>query len=420
MESSGPSNSTNFSGHLRSNSRTSVGERDHYNNVNLHQSFGNSTYNEMGMGMDRPFHTDISYRTELNPQGQQFMTYSDNQMLTDQYIGGNLGGVNLVNSVPQNLDDESFIIQQQMQQLRERYLALRRLAEHQRLLEMQQNDQLIKLMDEHRPTIKIEMIDLCRNRIDQYMLYQKKRPKDNNIEYWRKFVAEFFNPNAKKRWVHGTVDCVIKNQERVLIKYDSGILEELLYFNLPGGRHHIPSGKLDVIYDQAVQHTIYENFRVVREGRLRVFFTPDLKITSFEFCARRHEEFISRRQVVPQVRQLGYAADRYKASKSSLSDAELRTRRLAKITEAPMVNEYGINKNYFIALMITGTLQNMAPVMHFSQDTGIGPIDSHALLNGRQSSLSSVQSQQQQLEETSSHCNEDDGGGNNTIMSNCL
>lgn len=24
--------------------------------------------------------------------------------------------------------------------------------------------------------------------------------QDNNIEFWRKFVAEFFTPNAKKKW----------------------------------------------------------------------------------------------------------------------------------------------------------------------------------------------------------------------------
>jgi hypothetical protein len=24
--------------------------------------------------------------------------------------------------------------------------------------------------------------------------------QDNNIEFWRKFVAEYFAPNAKKRW----------------------------------------------------------------------------------------------------------------------------------------------------------------------------------------------------------------------------
>jgi hypothetical protein len=24
--------------------------------------------------------------------------------------------------------------------------------------------------------------------------------QDNNIEFWRKFVAEFFAPNAKKKW----------------------------------------------------------------------------------------------------------------------------------------------------------------------------------------------------------------------------
>jgi len=24
--------------------------------------------------------------------------------------------------------------------------------------------------------------------------------QDNNIEFWRKFVAEYFAPNAKKKW----------------------------------------------------------------------------------------------------------------------------------------------------------------------------------------------------------------------------
>ncbi|PKI49712.1 hypothetical protein CRG98_029893, partial [Punica granatum] len=40
----------------------------------------------------------------------------------------------------------------------------------------------------------------CARRITHYMNRQQHRPEDNNIEFWRKFVAEYFAPNAKKKW----------------------------------------------------------------------------------------------------------------------------------------------------------------------------------------------------------------------------
>lgn len=85
-------------------------------------------------------------------------------------------------------------------------------------------------------------------------------------------------------------------------------------------------------YGKAVQESVYEQLRVVREGQLRIIFSQDLKVSeevnlmfsclavsivcicklpahtvlllqilSWEFCARRHEELLPRRLVAPQV-----------------------------------------------------------------------------------------------------------------------
>ena len=61
-----------------------------------------------------------------------------------------------------------------------------------------------------------------------------------------------------------------------------------------------PSGIMMLEYGKAVQESVYEQLRVVREGQLRIIFAQDLKILSWEFCARRHEELFPHRLVAPQ------------------------------------------------------------------------------------------------------------------------
>ncbi|VAI03304.1 unnamed protein product [Triticum turgidum subsp. durum] len=169
----------------------------------------------------------------------------------------------------------------------------------------------------------------CAKRLTHYMYHQQNRPQDNNIEYWRNFVNEYFAPTAKKRWcvsLYGTGrqttgvfpqdvwHCEICNRKpgrgfettvEVLprlcqIKYASGTLEELLYIDMPRESKNA-SGQIVLDYTKAIQESVFEQLRVVREGHLRIIFNPDLKIASWEFCARRHEELIPRRSIVPQV-----------------------------------------------------------------------------------------------------------------------
>ncbi|KAA8533769.1 hypothetical protein F0562_031286 [Nyssa sinensis] len=41
---------------------------------------------------------------------------------------------------------------------------------------------------------------VCSRRLMQYLYHQRQRPPENTIAYWRKFVAEYYSPRARKRW----------------------------------------------------------------------------------------------------------------------------------------------------------------------------------------------------------------------------
>jgi len=62
------------------------------------------------------------------------------------------------------------------------------------------------------------------------------------------------------------------------IKFASGIIDELLYLDHPR-ENRFPNGLMMLEYRKAVQETVHEQFRVVREGHLRIIFSPDLKVS---------------------------------------------------------------------------------------------------------------------------------------------
>uniref|UniRef100_A0A453HKF9 Transcriptional corepressor SEUSS n=1 Tax=Aegilops tauschii subsp. strangulata TaxID=200361 RepID=A0A453HKF9_AEGTS len=254
----------------------------------------------------------------------------------------------------------------------------------------------------------------CAKRLTHYMYHQQNRPQDNNIEYWRNFVNEYFAPTAKKRWcvsLYGTGrqttgvfpqdvwHCEICNRKpgrgfettvEVLprlcqIKYASGTLEELLYIDMPRESKNA-SGQIVLDYTKAIQESVFEQLRVVREGHLRIIFNPDLKIASWEFCARRHEELIPRRSIIPQVSQLGAVVQKYQAAAqtpTSLTTQDMQNncnsfvacaRQLAKALEVPLVNDLGYTKRYVRCLQIAEVVNCMKDLIDHSKQTGSGPI----------------------------------------------
>ncbi|KAK4431527.1 putative transcriptional regulator SLK2 [Sesamum alatum] len=239
---------------------------------------------------------------------------------------------------------------------------------------------------------------VCSRRLMQYLYHQRQRPAENTIAYWRKFVAEYYSPRAKKRWCLSLYDNVGHHSLGVFpqaamdawqcdicgsksgrgfeatfevlprlneIKFGSGVIDELLFLDLPR-ECRFPSGMMMLEYAKAVQESVYEQLRVVREGQLRIIFTPDLKILSWEFCARRHEELLPRRLVAPQVNQLLQVAQKCQSTISEsgpqgVSQPDLQAnsvmvvtagRQLARSLELQSLNDLGFSKRYVRCLQI--------------------------------------------------------------------
>ncbi|XP_059280173.1 transcriptional corepressor SEUSS-like [Lycium ferocissimum] len=391
-------------------------------------------------------------------------------------------GLTTVKQEPQHSSPSLFLHQQQQQQQQQQLLhmskqspqaaAAAQLFHQQRLMQLQQQQQqqqqqLLKGLPQQRNPLQQQFQTqnhairspvkpayepgMCARRLTHYLYQQQHRPEDNNIEFWRKFVVEYFAPSAKKKWcvsMYGSGrqttgvfpqdvwHCEICNRKpgrgfeataEVLprlfkIKYESGTLEELLYVDMPR-EYQNSSGQIVLDYAKAIQESVFEQLRVVRDGQLRIVFSqPDLKIVSWEFCARRHEELIPRRLLIPQVSQLGAAAQKYQATTqngTTASVSELQNncnmfvasaRQLAKALEVPLVNDLGYTKRYVRCLQISEVVNSMKDLIDYSRETRTGPMESLAKFPRRNGSSAGVhgaaqpsedQSQQQQTQSQS-------------------
>ncbi|XP_012474620.1 probable transcriptional regulator SLK2 isoform X1 [Gossypium raimondii] len=286
--------------------------------------------------------------------------------------------------------------------------------------QMQLRQQLQRQDMQQVASIKRPSDGVCARRLMQYLYHQRQRPSDNTIAYWRKFVAEYYSPRAKKRWclslydnvgshAHGifpqaamdTWQCDICGSKsgrgfeatfEVLprlneIKFGSGVIDELLFLDLPR-ECRFPSGIMMLEYGKAVQESVYEQLRVVRQGQLRIIFTQDLKILSWEFCARRHEELLPRRLVTPQVNQLLQVAQKCQSTiceggSEGVSQEDLQTnsnmvltagRQLVKSLELQSLNDLGFSKRYVRCLQIAEVVNSMKDLMDFCREHKFGPI----------------------------------------------
>ncbi|KAK1382037.1 putative transcriptional regulator SLK2 [Heracleum sosnowskyi] len=269
---------------------------------------------------------------------------------------------------------------------------------------------------------------VCSRRVMQYLYHQRHRPPDNNIAYWRKFVAEYYSPRAKKRWCLSLYNNDGQKSSGILpqsamdgwqcdmcgsksgrgfeasfevlprlneIKFGSGVIDELLFLDLPR-ECRFPSGIMMLEYGKAVQESVYEQLRVIREGQLRIIFTADLKILCWEFCARRHEDLISRRLVAPQVNQLLQVAQKCQSTitESGTGGASQQNlqkncsmfvaagRQLAKRLELPSLNDLGFSKTYVRCLQVSEIVNSMKGFMDFCRDQKLGPIEGMKIISG--------------------------------------
>ncbi|KAI9398087.1 hypothetical protein POPTR_003G121800v4 [Populus trichocarpa] len=261
--------------------------------------------------------------------------------------------------------------------------------------------------------------NVCSRRLMQYMYHQRQRPPDSGISYWRKFVAEYYAPCAKKRWCLSSCDsarlhaigvfsqgtwhcdlCRTKSGRgfeatfEVLprlnnIQFDSGVINELLFLECPF-EFTLPSGLMVLEYGKVVHETLYDQLHVVREGKLRIIFAHNLKIICWEFCSRDHEELIPRSSILPKVNELVHASKNYQTNiddigsySTPLCDLQENCtmllsagRELERDLGLQLVGDLGFSKRYVRCLQIADIFNCMKDLMTFSWDNQIGPIES--------------------------------------------
>ncbi|WOL18145.1 putative transcriptional regulator SLK2 [Canna indica] len=328
----------------------------------------------------------------------------------------------------QNLQLQSIIQQQRLIQQQQQQHAMQSFSQMQRpLITLQQQQQ--QLQQQRQLTLQPASTvnqpfnnGICSRRLMQYLYHQRQRPPDNSILYWTKFVTEYFAVRAKKRWclsLYGNIgnnalgvfpqlsvdtwqcdicgcrsgkgfEATVEVLPRLFqITFDHGVIDENMFLGMPQ-ECQLPSGHMILKYEKAIQESVFEHLRVVHEGQLRIIFTPKLKILSWEFCARRHEEFLPRRLVAPQVNQLLQVAQKYQAavtenSSTGLSDEDLQSscnmfaaagRQLARNLDSQPVNDLGFSKRFVRFLQISEVVSSMKDLIDFSQEQKIGPIES--------------------------------------------
>ncbi|CAA2956423.1 Hypothetical predicted protein [Olea europaea subsp. europaea] len=332
--------------------------------------------------------------------------------------------MNLQNPSPQL---QALIQQQRLRQQQQQLLQSMTPMQRAQLLQQQQQQLQLRQQFQQRglqPASAVKRPNdsgVCSRRLMQYLFHQRQRPPDNTYAYWKKFVAEYYSPRAKKRWCLSLYDNVGHQSLGVFpqaamdawqcdicgsksgrgfeatfevlprlneIKFSSGVIDEILFLDLPS-ECRLPSGMMMVEYSKAVQESIYEQLRVVHEGQLRIIFTPELKILSWEFCARRHEELLPRRLVAPQVNQLLQVAQKCQSSidesgPDRVSPKDLKAnsimvvtagRQLARNLELQSVNDFGFSKRYVRCLQIAEVINSMKDLMNFCREQKVGPID---------------------------------------------
>ncbi|KAE8792177.1 putative transcriptional regulator SLK3 [Hordeum vulgare] len=306
---------------------------------------------------------------------------------------------------------------------------------------------------------------LCSRRLMQYLYHKRQRPENNPITYWRKLIDEYFAPQARERWCvssyekRGNSPVVIPQTARdtwrcdicnthtgkgyeatheilprlCQIRFDHGVVDEYLFLDVPN-EFRLPNGLLLLEHTKVVQKSIYDHLHVTHEGQLRIIFTPELKIMSWEFCSRRHDEYITRRFLAPQVNHLLQIAQKYQAATNesgpagvSANDAEAicnlfvsASEQLAKNLDRHSLNEHGLSKRYVRCLQISEVVNNMKDLIEFSHKNKLGPIESlknYPRQMGPKLTMQNMHEAKGTSTEMSTHGNNNEAPGASTICS---
>lgn len=267
-----------------------------------------------------------------------------------------------------------------------------------------------------RSPMPVAVVSRCLEILMLYIQEQRNRPQDNGIGFWRKLVHDYFAPGATERWCLSSYSSsqMSRNAQGLFpmdywfcnicgmqpgrgfeystdvlprlfkIKYDSGLLEELLCLDIAEESYMVPPGKCVLEFPRAVHESVFPELRVVRYGKLRVTFNSSLKILSWEFCARVHDEVVPRKNLIQQAQQLTNLVEaEHEGSDKDASNLKAQcnaftfcAKQLKSKLEAPNVNDLGFSKRYVRCLQIAEVVNSMKDLISFEKKTHLGPTES--------------------------------------------
>ncbi|XP_074337998.1 transcriptional corepressor SEUSS-like [Apium graveolens] len=264
----------------------------------------------------------------------------------------------------------------------------------------------------------------CAKRLIQY--HQLHLSANASIASQRELVSDFFAPSAKRRWCFSQCKnhpkqaapfaqrawqcqvckhkpgCGYEVTAETLpalskIGFETGILKEFFSFDMPS-EHQTLSGEIVVHSYNAPVEAVYQNLRVVHDGQLCVVFTPDLKISSWDFCIRNIEQFISGNTLLPQVDKLRFLSCEYKHAaendSSYLQSSTLKRYSDALAEEAykfesalnlPQVTDVGFTRRYVRYMEMSEVVNLRWDLIDHNRAAGINSRTSPAILGSSSS-----------------------------------
>jgi len=216
----------------------------------------------------------------------------------------------------------------------------------------------------------------------QFNENQTKRPENNSIDFWRSFVAEFFTEDAIFKY-HVWSDKETRTFEmptKVLprffkLNYDSGAREVVYLMDNPR-EYSIENHTYLINCTRARIVTTFDNVQVNTIGHLRVIFTRELKILSWEFEAHKHEEFFPRIVLENYIsKHMNGATPTSSSPSTSSSPNGSNANGTASIPPSP-ANEYGMMPQIMRCYEIAEVIVSMEDLMDFSTLYGSSPMES--------------------------------------------
>mmetsp|Transcript_13200 Transcript_13200/g.31252 ORF Transcript_13200/g.31252 Transcript_13200/m.31252 type:complete len:564 (+) Transcript_13200:192-1883(+) len=240
-------------------------------------------------------------------------------------------------------------------------------------------------------------------RLLQYTNTQRRRPQDNNLEFWRMFVQEFFAPGSLMRW------CVSSNSKssgaRTMVssvealprlfqvKYESGLMEELLFLGQPQ-ELYLPNGHIIVLFESLMEEAVFEELRVIRVGKLRILFNSMMKMRLWEFSIDGHCNLVPHRLILGKLQRLKdmnveiqkramtvlnrsnqTPQQQEQILQGTIQEMLMLTNQMASSMEQVCVNDHGYSKRFMRSLQVADVINILQDLFVMcEQNPDMGPI----------------------------------------------